>query len=60
VVGSKPSIGKLLSDTDMATEPAADRTPDRFQPDPYIRIRPGSRGLCGIWATVWPCNSRMA
>jgi hypothetical protein len=37
-------IGKFLSDTDKDTEPAADRTPDRFLPDPYTRDLGLSRG----------------
>jgi hypothetical protein len=49
VPGSIFGIGKLLSDTDTATEPAADRTPDRFQPDPYITESAESRGHVAKW-----------
>jgi len=44
VFRSAVSIGKFLSDTYKDTEPAADRTPDRFLPDPYTRDLAGSRG----------------
>src|SRR5690349_24500666 len=60
VLGPMPGIGKLLSDTDTATEPAADRTPDRFQRDVYNRELVRSRVQCCILATVRPCEGCMA
>jgi hypothetical protein len=44
VLDPEVRIGKLLSATDEDTEPAADRTPDRFLPDPYTRDLGLSRG----------------